>query len=490
VQESTSQSAGAPLTVAANALGTPLNGSPPKYFRIVSLKTSSALALCLGTLIITAYGLSQGSLVTLVAYATFGLVGLAFVWRLGVTPIRIYITIYGCAVVAAVVLAWIYSSAYGTPYFEGGSDDLHYETMGIAFAHAYGIFDYDEIRGGLVGAGHNSVGYVYLVGLMVKFSEWFGDFHTMVPRLFNASCLALVSVLVFQLGEKLDLKKRTAVAAAFFAGLLPLMMWISVQTFRDIILTLFLLLLAVLWIPDRNDRWRYPVLILLVLSALLIVPLWEMRKGQAFVAILFIVYSIIRNRNDYSRRQFILMTMPIAVFVTSLITASHELLTLEVIGFISQIELYSEYRSTGDIGGGLSLVVFETPLFPLGWVYRMAYLLITPIPVVWKPVDTAWQSLGVVIHILFLPFLWIGLKRAIRKVAWQHVVVIFAGLFTGVAIFTFQLRQISQYLPFAILIAALGYEQFSGDPRRVILMMGGVSSLLGLIFLVLKGLQI
>ena len=486
--QSISQLPGAPINKQVDPAGKSLNVIPRKYFRSISLKMGSALAIWLGTLLITRYGYNQASLVTLMAYATFFLAGFAVVWRSGATSIRIFATVYGTATVATVALAWIFTNAYGVPYWNGGSDELHYEEAGIEFAQRFGLFDYGAIREGIVQEWHNSVGYIYLMGLQVKFSELFGGFHTMVPRLLNAACLALLSVMVFNIGLRLRLQKRIAIAAALFSGCLPLMMWVSVQTLRDIIQTLLLVTLVYLWVPDHKNRWRYSVPVLILLSVLLLLPIWELRKPQAFVALAIMAFAIVSNRSSYKPMQLVLLTLPIAMACAHLISLFYAVLNKDVLDFIDATESYAELRGTGGTGGGLSSIVFETPLFPIGWLYRTTYALISPLPVEFLPIDKAWLSLGTVIHLLFLPFMWMGLKRAFWHQAWRLIAGAFVLLFIGMAMFTFSSRHITQYLPFAILLAALGYENYLGDHRRVWLAMGALGAAMGVTYVVLKGL--
>lgn len=454
--------------------------------RWLSLKQAAPLALGFGTLAMIRYAWVEVSLAVLMAYLLFGLAGLAMVWRGGGTPVRIYVTVYGLAAVAAVALAWIFISSHGVPYWGGGSDELRYEETGLEFAQRYALFDYGAIRGGIVHEWHNSVGYIYLVGLLVKFSETFGGFHTMVPRLFNAVCLSLIAVMVYSMGQRLGLQKRTAVAAALFAGCLPLMMWVSVQTLRDIFQTLLLVTLVFLWLPDQRGKWRYSMPVLLLLSVLLLLPIWEMRKAQAFVGLLIMTSAIFLNKRSFKPMQLVLLTFPIALAGFYLASQSYDVLNKDVLNMIDGIESYAELRGADGTGGGLSLIVFQTPLFPIGWLFRTAYALVSPLPVSFRPLDYAWLSLGTIVHILFIPFLLMGLRRAAVHPAWRYVAIAFVLLFIGVAMFTFTGRHIAQFLPFAILLAALGFEHYRGNPRLVLLAMAGFGGTLGALYVVAK----
>jgi hypothetical protein len=471
-----------------NASDTRRDIVPRGYFRTISLRSGSALALWFGTLMIAVYGCMEGVTATFAAYAAFGILGAALVWRLGSTSIRIYATVYGLAVAVAVVLAWIFLDAYGGPYFKGGSDELVYEEAGIEFAKHFGLFSYGAIRGGIVTEWHNSVGYIYLIGVLVKFSELFSGFHTMVPRLFNAASLALLSVLVFQIGIRLCLRRRTAVAAALFSGCLPLMMWTSAQTLRDIIQTLLIVALVFLWLPDHTNRGRYSVSTLLLMSSLLLVPIWEMRQQQAVVALILITFGIVSNGSIRPMHRM-LLSLTIVAAVVYFAWQFYNLLNEYLVNVLFSVARYATLREGA--GDGLSSVVFETPLFPVGWFYRAAYALASPIPVEFLPlkfpIDVAWLSLGTVFHILFLPFLWMGARRAASHPASRIVVLIFMMLFIGMAMFTFTIRHITQYLPFAIVLAALGYENYEGNPRVVLFIMVAFGAAMTLTYFILKG---
>lgn len=452
----------------------------------VNLPNVSFWALVLGTISVTRFGYVNVSLSTLVAFALFGLLGFGLVWRLGSTSIRVFATVYGFATTAAIAFFGILTISYGVPYVEGGSDELHFEEMGINFSKYYGILDYGEIRGNLVPAWHNSVGYIYLVGLLAKFSNWFGGFHTMVPRLFNVLCLGLLSVLVHRIGLRLGLQKRTAVSAALFAGCLPLMMWVTTQTLRDLLQSLLLLALVSIWLPNKNNDWQFSLPILVLLSMLLLIPIWELRRPQALVALLFIIFAIMTNHRSFKGVKLILFTLPIlgaAIYLTVIFFA---FLSNDILDIIDSIESYTEMRGSDGTGGGLSSIVFESSLFPIGWLYRIAYALVSPLPVAIFPIDKAWLSMGTIIHVMFLPFMWMGVKKAIWHPQWRLIVFSFALFFIGMVMFTFTIRHITQYLPFAILLAALGFESHRSSHQNIMLTMGLIGGFLGLTYIVLK----
>lgn len=451
-----------------------------------TLNVMSIVAFGLGTSSMMIFAIQQMSLVIIMAYLLFGITGLALVLRAGSISIRIYATVYGFAAFAAVGLYIIYTSTHGVPYWGGGSDELKFEAMGLAFAQGYGLFEYGQIRTNLVSESHNSVGYIYLVGLLVRFCDVFGQFHTMVPRLFNAGCLGLLSVLVFQLGLRLGLQKNTAIRAALFTGCLPLMMWVSVQTLRDVVIALFLMLIAFLWIPDRYERWRYPVPVLIGLSLPLLLAIWEFRLAYVYVAAIMIGIALLSNRHLRSPMQLLFITLPLVVISGIGIMEIYTTLSVSVLNIFGSIGRYAEFRGPGGSGGGLSTIVFSTPIFPMGWIYRTAYALVSPLPVKFIPLDYGWLSLGTVVRLLFLPFLFMGVRRAIKDPVWRIVFVMFLMLFSGMAMITFTFRHITQFLPYAVLLTALGYENYKKNPMKVFYSMGTAGLLLGLLYLTMK----
>lgn len=446
----------------------------------------SMFLLNISTLLILFYALGEGVAAIFAAYFIFGLVGLMFVFRGGSDLVRIYLTIYSLSSIAAVLLAWSYTLSYGVPYCVGGSDELMYEASGLEFGKNHGIFDYENIRGKIVEESHNSVGYVYLVGLLVKFSSIFDEFHTMVPRLFNAMCLSATSVLIFLIGQRLGLKKITSVNAALFTGCLPLMQWVSVQTLRDVVQTLLLVLLVFCWLPNDQGKWRYASLNILIFSILLFIPMWELRKGQVFVGFLFTIFVFLGNFFSLNLWRLFLLMFPFLFLVLYFFSQYQDILFSDVNHFLDQIDSYNEYRSSSDVGGGVSQVIFNTPMFPFGWLYRISYALVSPLPVVFAPLYNLWLSFGTMIQIIFIPFLGMGLWRSITHSVWRYVALIFLLLFLGVAIFTFTVRQLIQSLPFGILLASFGFENYRRDPRYVYLigLFGGV--ILGLLYMIIK----
>jgi hypothetical protein len=363
---------------------------------------------------------------------------------------------------------------------------LHFEAMGKAFAEELGVLDYRGIRRELVPVWHNSVGYIYLVGLLTKFGQLFGGEHTMVPRLFNASCLGLVAAGVHTLGLRLQLEPRTARTTALVVGCLPLMVWTSVQTLRDIVVALLFVALALAWTQDPMQSERRRSLPLAAVATLLIVvTMVELRRAHAAVAVVVAVVGFLAAGRGGFRLVWLLWLAVLGLALAWVATRLSAIVSADTAFFLWQAENYSTYR-VEEVGGGLSAVVFQTPP-PLGYALRVLYAFASPIPIPGPNLDETWRDSGTIVHLVFLPFFLAGLGLAAKRPGWVVIVAAFALLFVGMALFTFQVRHIVQYLPFAALIAALGYERHREWRDVVFVGVLGALGAMGALYFVLKG---
>jgi hypothetical protein len=449
---------------------------------VVPLTSAATFWLVASLTVIVLFSLAQASLPVLVVYLMFGVLGALCVRLLGVTERLLFLVVYGSAVVAAVALYLYYESLYGVPYFLRGSDELHYEEVGLAFAQTLDLFDYIGIRGNLVPVWHNSVGYIYVVGVLDKFALLFGEAHTMVPRLFNAAMLGLTAVGIYRIARKLELPPRVAIACGLFAGCLPLMQYVSVQTLRDISATTLLVGIVAVWTMERD---RPPAITKAALwTLLLVVLLLDLRRAQAFVAVLIAGAGFLST--DVGRRPvvWVLTGFAAALAGVGAYLVLGDVINTDVLFFLGQSDYYNDYR-VDEVGGGLSSVVFTTPP-PLGWLLRTAYALASPFPEVSVELDKLWLNVGTITQMMFIPFLFAGLGVAARRRQWWTVLAAMILLFIGMAMFTFQGRHIVQYLPFAVLLTALGYERYRAKRAVIFTVTAAVGGVLAVVYLLLK----
>jgi hypothetical protein len=466
-------------------VGDRITNPPVTIAKRFDLKIVSMLALFLSAGLIAIFSFYENSLPVMASYIVFGGIGLMFASRFDFTTAPIFLIVYGFSTIVAIAIYFYYCDIFGNPYYSGGTDDLWYEIFAEAFANTYNVLDYGAIPGNIVPEWYNSPGYIYLVGVLFKFCYIFGEIHTMVPRLFNILCLSLVSVGTYGLSMRLSLQRQTAVAAALFIGLLPLMMWVSVLTLRDMFVSLLLLWLVLLWSPDKRNVSKQSIIGALIFTCFVVIILSEFRRAQAYVAMTIAILGLVLPSRTVKPIFWAIRFTIILVFVGYLSFSYFETIDTETTGFFNQREDYTIYALSPEQGGGLSTVIFTTPP-PLGYIYRAAYALISPMPVLFGPLDAQWRSAGVALQIIFIPFFFYGIFQALRDKECYILLGGFILLFVGMAMFTFQTRHITQYMPLAVVLAALGYERYRWRRNVTMLFMGLTILVLMILYLSLK----
>jgi len=413
----------------------------------------------LATLSVIVFSVKFQSLYVLCVYVFLILIGVLVVRMLNRYASSLYLGVYCFAIFFAVINYFYLDGVYGMPYFNGGSDGLMYDTYALQYLERYNALEYWSFRETPLGRAHNSPGYVYIVAMLHSLGDFFLGYSPLVPRLLNAMCLGILAVYVHTIALSLGIKERVALVCGGFAGFLPLMVWASSHTFRDVVQALLIVIFFDIWRRYINNEARSGLLIRLLISILLITSIWELRAGQALVSIFFLLYAVY-VRSDWVKRK---KTMIVTVLATGVIYYA----LAEYFGDLVHVseKALNSYENINRskievLGGGLSSIVFNSSLLPFGWLYRIAYALVSPLPVSYGDPIIAYLSFGTIIHIFFLPYLFYGIYYLLKKNVAQEVLVFWVMLFFGMAMLSFQGRHMVQFLPFAILLAGVGWENY------------------------------
>jgi len=379
----------------------------------------------------------------------------------------------------------IYMKRYGSPYYVGGSDDRAFELLAKEVALSTGVLEYSSIRGNIVSRTYPCVGYVYLVSLLYRVGELLGGFHTMLPRLFNAMSLGLVSVFTYLLGKRYHLSRRVSMGVAFSVGLFPMAMYTAAHTFRDVLTSLLTIWVVYIW-SNNFDRFRLRHRLWSWVQTLAIVGvLDELRTYQAVATLaIALVGDLLSSRQRFGQltkanlyRLAVLVVCIVALFVFQ----------QRLAWFGGRLERaqegYSQYRI--GLSDGLAAYVFSAPA-PLTYVLRVSYALISPLPILSGEVERVWLSAGTVFQFFFLPFLAVGFVRSIRDRTKWLLLTAFGVLFLGVALISFAGRHIVQFLPYGALIAGIGFERYRKYRMPVWVTAGWVGMVLALTYIALK----
>ena len=418
----------------------------------------------------------------IISFLIFGILGFLLTSFVEPEANALYLLLYFISTIISLLLYFNFNEIYGSPYWGGGSDELMYEDVGKEFALNYGFFDYSSIRGELVVPWHNSIGYIYLIGILTKMSIFLGGVHTMIFRIFNSACLGILCVFVYSISKKVLLNRNTVVWTAIIVGIMPIMLWVAGQTLRDVIASLFLVIGTQVWVCNSFGKHSISTITKIIVTVMLFFVLFEMRKGQAFILLATSIAGLmVSTRYNNVVFKFLLSSAVLGgllFFYFSIDGAK------EILEFSLQAEDYSKYR-VEDTGGGLSSVVFASPP-PLSYFLRTLYALISPIPEINFKAYKSLLSLGTIFQFFFIPFLFIGIRKSFESRYSQVLFLSFLLPFIGMSMFTFTIRHIVQYLPFGIILTSLGYEQYQGNRKLVFYAMGGLIGLLLIIYLFLK----
>jgi len=375
------------------------------------------------------------------------------------TAMHIFSIVYGVSCTAALILYYIYIYRFGTPYLGGGSDDLSYEALANILANNTLKYDAEEIKWLIDNPFHNSMGYIYLVSLIIRFGDFIGGFHTMMPRILNCTLLGFISVLVYSISKRIGLTLNQSKVAALWTGLFPIMIFTAIHTFRDILLVFFFLLAVqfALKIQDSNNLLKSLALSMIIL---IFMPIFfSMRYYYAIplISILFFSwFSKMWRKTTLSNWSIILLC--IVLVLTLNYTVKQEIF------MANKLERFlTSYQSSLSIGGirgwGLSTNLFSLPP-PLNYVAQLAYALVTPLPILYDDIEWNILSLGTLAQFIFAPFVLLGIVASYRQVALLPILAPFLIIFFGYVYGTFVFRHITTFIPFAVIYGVFGYTSF------------------------------
>lgn len=418
--------------------------------------------LSFSALIVLFFSIYTGSTAIYPCFILFGCLGCFLSIFQGRFAVRLFTLIYSIASIFAVIFFFIFKLQYGLPYQGGGSDGLAYEIHAEKIKNT--VFSYDAEEIGLIinKPYHNSKGYIYFIALLMRFSDFFGGFHTMIARLFNVNILALSSVFIYTIAKKISLSKKQAIDCALVTGMFPIMIYTAVQTYRDtliLFIILFSLFLALTFILTKSIIKQlffiacfYPlILFLLEIRFLNVINI----IGILLVSLLIKIFSIERFSNFN-----ILFCVVVLIIFSIPVFYSDFAVFVELVNKLdsSASDLAEGIDRAGE--GGLSLILFNLPT-PLNYFGSLFYSFITPLPILYTT-DFDWNflSIGTIYQFLFIPYIFLGIKYSYRSAFMLPLFFAFLVSFVGYVFGSFTFRHITYIVPFAAIYGTIGYEKF------------------------------
>ena len=403
----------------------------------------------------------ESSVAILIGFTTLCLSALLFSNSWKPDARCIYWTGFMVSIVVSVCLFFLMELKFGAPYYKGGSDDLSYERDARATASRLDTFDYSSIRGKIVQETHNSVGYVYFVSLLYRASDVVGGYHTMLPRMFNCMLVGLLGVVTFELSQKLGLDRARSFLAGLTVSIFPLISYNASFVFRDLLIALAVAVTVNLWTaPSRKAIHGRGLLQKFVLTGLMAACVYELREEHGLVILMIACAGSLWSYN--MPKSTMRCMYAVSAIVTVLVGAflAPAMIQKRANTLAEAHERYNGYRANST--SGLSRYVFRAQ-GPVKYPMRIGYALVSPLPNLGS-LDQFWMSCGTIPQVLFMPFFFLGCVYAFKDPKFYPMLLAFSALFTGVAFFTFQYRQMVQYLPFGVILTYIGYRE--GYSRR------------------------
>ena len=418
------------------------------------------LFIILSLIVVTVFSLINQTVSVLLFYFVLHAINFLLIRRCSAREKKIFHYILNFGILFSIALYSIYITRYGNPYFSSGSDDLEYEILGQFLSTRMGIFDYgymSQLHPDLV--SHNSPAYVYLISLLAKFGNWFDGFHTLLPKILNSGLLAWSAVLAYRISKNnLHTDEKTAYSIALGSGLMPIMLYNSAHTFREIVIAFSLLLIVYLWLSYKNELF-FTRLGIIITSILVIIVLTDLRSfvalGAGFVVILSWIRISTRKNDFYSLLILLLFFLGLILF--GMFSFQAGLIDQLVSRFIRNHTRYMQYRAS--LAPGFTNFIF-TSREPLGSIFRTLFLMFSPYLRISIQPEIIFLSLGTIVQIIFIPFLFFGTYIIIRMRSSFPLWAMFWGFFIGEAAISFSWRHLAFFYPLGVVLAGFGFYQW------------------------------
>lgn len=355
-------------------------------------------------------------------------------------------------------------SQYGAPYYHGGSDDVSYENDIELFVEENAVWPWDFSK------DRNAKGFLWISAMIFRISSFVDDYHTMAFRMFNIDLLLIVGILVYKLC-RIDLKMsvRHASAAMLSVTLLPNSLYLSSFVFRDTMCVMMIVLCFALsrdlyrGIDEEAVISKNKIFVFIFNILIFFVSYW-IRTELLFLDILILLICVLRNNTVNNKNIVRWFLIGLIMFYFFYQTGAVSYLYRKILRYISYMDNRIELNNSNI----LYRKIFQTPLFPYGIILRMVYGLISPLPNGIARILSiknalnlcdVFVSMGTCIQIVFLPFLFKGIKML------DKYMLGFLLIFISVVISTFTFRHFIMIYPFMYISIINSYRKCSSGER-------------------------
>lgn len=352
--------------------------------------------------------------------------------------------IYLISIIAMLLLYYGYIIKYGEPYYLGGSDDKNFElwaTESIELNN-YTIKDIIETKKFKY---YNCNGFIWLMSLLIRFSNIFDGYHTIIIRMINIYFAMYTGILVYRYFSKNEKVLSNNIKIMYLVCLFPNALYITIHGFRDAVYAF--IIFSVFYISNFIKEYNIMKKIFSILYILYsIYIIYYIRKVGVLYIILIIIFSTIFKEFKLTEKKSFFKFIGLAAIMVIICFKSG--LIFETGNYLDR---YNGYILSGD--NGLSTFIFTMPILPFGIFLRIIYGLIFPSPtgilISNFDVDSIWKfiiSIGTLYQTYMLPYVFKNIKR------FDKVFLLYLIIFFSIVVTTFSFRHFLTLYPFMFIL--------------------------------------
>ena len=413
---------------------------------------SFSIFICdlIGTLIIDlAYKKIRGNFpIELMIIKTIALISVLFVY-------------YGC------------KSRYGMPYYNGGSDDIRFEIQAYNYVKNGIIWPWDDPTFNNVNSNgfinNNYSGFVWLLSLLIRLSNLFGDYNTLSFRFLNVDIwisICILSLYCFCNNRNKE-EKSWLILLMFF---IPNALFASSFVFRDTLCSFCIILSYVLILEIRKKIYSGKSITTKIFLLITVNIFGVFIRLETILFVLVIIYVAFRRNKGLNIKKNIgfLVIFTIIMYICSKINIFNPL--------INKINFYQNYYLRTTRVNSLDMKIFQIPLIPFGWIPRILLCMAFPSPVMVTRFDYLLSggiylyeyliSFGVCIQIIFLPYMFKSINDGDRN---GIITILFLLI---ISISTFSFRHMLIVYPFMVMSTSKKFLESSNSKKQLYLLYG------------------
>jgi len=390
---------------------------------------------------------------------------------------RHLLIIYLVSIIAMLLLYFGYINKYGEPYYSGGSDDKNFELWAKESIklNNFSIKDIIETKKFRY---FNCTGFIWLMSMLIRLSNIFDGYHTIIIRLLNIYFTMFTGILCYKYFSNKEKNISNKIKILYLVCLFPNALYVTIHGFRDAIYTfiIFSVFYLLNYIKDKKIFSKILIIVYLILTTY--ITYYIRKVGVLYIGIIIVLNLLFKNSKITEKKEFLkAIILGVAVLLLGIKSG--------IIGETEQyLDRYNGYILNG--ASGLSSMVFTTPILPFGIFLRIIYGLIFPAPtgliISIIDVDSICKfiiSIGTIYQIYMLPYLIKNIKK------FDKVFLIFIIIFFSIVVATFSFRHYLMLYPFMFILINRTKDECSSIEKKKNFFFMTLVLILGILFYLL-----